>query len=68
MKKCINKGGIYNMYNLAVYLFLFYAIVCLFQINKIERQEKKYNLLKKKYNREKEEQQQKQQFLNSIKY
>lgn len=56
------------MYNLAVYLFLFYAIICLFQINKIERQEKQYNLLKKKYNREKEEQQQKQQFLNSIKY
>ena len=56
------------MYNLAVYLFLFYAIVCLFKNNTIEIQEKKYNLLKKKYNREKQEQEQKQQFLDSIKY
>ena len=56
------------MYNLAVYLFLFYAIICLFQIDKIERQEKQYNLLKKKYDREKQEQKQKELFLNSIKY
>ena len=68
LKKCINKGGIYNMYNLAVYLFLFYAIVCLFQIDKIERQEKQAKLNKKIFDRQLEEERQKQQFLSSIKY
>lgn len=56
------------MYNIAFYLFLFYAIVCLFQIDIIERQEKQAKLNKRIYDRQLKEERQKQQFLNSIKY
>ena len=56
------------MYNLAVYLFLFYAIVCLFQIDKIERQEKQAKLNKRIFARQLKEERQKQEFFNSIKY
>ena len=54
------------MYNLAFYLFLFYAIICLFQINKIERQEKQAKLNKRIFERQLKEERQKQDFLNSI--
>ena len=54
------------MYNIAVYLFLFYAIVCLFQIDIIERQEKREKLNKKIFERQLAEEKQKQEFLRSI--
>ena len=56
------------MYNLCVYLFLFYAIACLFQIDKMERQEKRHKIGIAKLARQLQEQRQKQEFLQSIKY
>ena len=56
------------MYNICFYLFLFYAIVCLFQIDIIEKQEKQAKLNKRIFARQLKEEIQKQEFLNSIKY
>ena len=56
------------MYNICFYLFLFYAVICLFQIDKIEHQEKSLRLNKKIFERKLQEEKQKQEFLRSLYY
>ena len=56
------------MYNVCFYLFLFYAVICLFQIDKIERQERKIKLNNKIHDRQLKEEKQKQEFLRSLNY
>ena len=56
------------MYNLAFYLFLFYAVISLFELHIIERQEKREKINTMKLTRQLQEEKDKQVFLNSIKY